>query len=66
MSPFYLLFTQMKMKKDPIIIRNIIEAEEAASFQEEREQSRELAKQFIIKIQEKNKRIINIINIIKI
>lgn len=64
MSPFYLLFTQMKMKKDLIIIRNIIE--EAASFQEEREQSRELAKQFIIKIQEKNKRIINIINIIKI
>jgi len=54
----------MKMKKDLIIIRNIIE--EAASFQEEREQSRELAKQFIIKIQEKNKRIINIINIIKI
>lgn len=55
MSPFYLLSgTRMKMKEDPTI-RNIIEAEEAALFQEKREQSRELARQSIIKVQEENR-----------
>lgn len=58
-SPFYLLFgTRMKLKEDPEI-RDILEEENAVLYQQEREETRERARQSIAKIQEENRQTYN-------
>nr|XP_012218147.1 PREDICTED: uncharacterized protein LOC105669667 [Linepithema humile] len=54
----WLYRTQMKLREDSLI-KDIIATEEVASHQQEREKSRELARQAIAKIQEENKRTYN-------
>lgn len=59
MTPFCLLFgTQMRIKEDPCI-KEILEAEKVAIFQEERDQLREEAHAAISKIQAENRKSYN-------
>lgn len=55
-SPFYLLFgTPMKTKED-LILKDLLEEEEAVLFLEKRSETRRQAREAIAKIQEENKR----------
>lgn len=59
MTPFNLLFGTSMNTKEELVIKEILEEEEAHMYQEKRDKLRESARKEITKIQDENKRIYN-------